>query len=390
MRAQRSSVLLPALLGAAVGAGFISLYGNGGRRRRALARDKVVHGLHQAQRAADLVARDTAHRVKGRAAELSHRLREHDVPDYTLVERARAQLGRVCSHPHAVHIEAMNGSLTLTGVVLRSEHNRIVRTLRGVRGVKHVDDLLEAYADNTDHPSLQGGDAHRQHLHRAEFLQENWAPSMRALASILGAGLMGWALYSRRYWAIGAGVLGGLLLGRGATNVPVKRLVGVGAGRRGLEVMKTMRINAPVDDVFAQLADLEQLPRFMSHVKEVRQLDEQHSHWIVEGPLGVNASWDAVTTRFEPNKLIAWKSIEGSRVDNAGMITFERDGEFGTRVTVRLSYNPPAGAVGAAFAKLFGRNPKKLLDDDLLRLKSLLETGKARGRRGQIAREDVH
>jgi len=49
----------------------------------------------------------------------------------------------------------------------------------------------------------------------------------------------------------------------------------------------------------------------------------------------------------------------------------------GTRVDVRLSYNPPLGAVGHAVAALLGADPKQQLDDDLLRLQSLFDRGKA-------------
>src|SRR5688500_2760982 len=101
MTTSTSRLLLPALLGAAAGAGIITFFGTGGRRRRAIARDKLRHALHQTAYAADVAARDIGHRVKGSAAELSHRLREHEVDAATLVERARAELGHVCSHPHA-------------------------------------------------------------------------------------------------------------------------------------------------------------------------------------------------------------------------------------------------------------------------------------------------
>ncbi|MGH8626155.1 MAG: hypothetical protein ACREYC_13115 [Gammaproteobacteria bacterium] len=42
-----------------------------------------------------------------------------------------------------------------------------------------------------------------------------------------------------------------------------------------------------------------------------------------------------------------------------------------------MSYNPPAGALGHVVAKIFGADPKTVLDEDLLRMKTFLETGKA-------------
>jgi uncharacterized membrane protein len=58
------------------------------------------------------------------------------------------------------------------------------------------------------------------------------------------------------------------------------------------------------------------------------------------------------------------------------MIHFERV-NGGTRLDIKMSYNPPAGALGHVVAKLFGADPKTKLDEDLLRMKTFLETGKA-------------
>ena len=48
----------------------------------------------------------------------------------------------------------------------------------------------------------------------------------------------------------------------------------------------------------------------------------------------------------------------------------------GTRVIVTMGYTPPAGALGHAVARLFSSDPKSELNDDLLRLKVFIETGK--------------
>jgi uncharacterized membrane protein len=58
------------------------------------------------------------------------------------------------------------------------------------------------------------------------------------------------------------------------------------------------------------------------------------------------------------------------------LIQFERV-NGGTRLDVEMSYSPPAGVLGHVVAKLFGADPKTELDEDLLRMKTFLETGKA-------------
>ena len=60
---------------------------------------------------------------------------------------------------------------------------------------------------------------------------------------------------------------------------------------------------------------------------------------------------------------------------HAGSIRVEPHAD-GARVHVRMTYSPPAGALGHLVAKLFGADPKTELDEDLMRLKSTLETGK--------------
>jgi uncharacterized membrane protein len=146
-------------------------------------------------------------------------------------------------------------------------------------------------------------------------------------------------------------------------------------GGNAIPVHKTLRVNAPVDQVFQLLARYENFPLFMRNVRQVHAHRNGRSHWIVAGPAGVSVEWDAVTTRFEPNRLLAWRTVSNSAVRHAGNIRFEPQ-NGGTRLEIQLSYNPPAGALGHVVARLFGADPKTELDEDLLRLKSFLESGK--------------
>ncbi len=174
----------------------------------------------------------------------------------------------------------------------------------------------------------------------------------------------------------GLAVAGAGLLARAVTNLPMKRVVGIGAGRRAVDVQKTMVIDAPVVRVFEVWSAYENFPRFMSNVREVRDLGDGRSHWTVSGPAGTAVGWDAVITERVPNQVLAWKTIPGAPVEHAGIVRFAPEGD-GCRVTVRLSYNPPAGAVGHAVASLFGADPRRQIDDDLQRMKSFVETGEA-------------
>ena len=111
----------------------------------------------------------------------------------------------------------------------------------------------------------------------------------------------------------------------------------------------------------------------MSHVCEVRDLGNGRSHWTVKGPAGTRLDWGAVVTQLIPGKLIAWKTEQGSLVQHAGSVYFE-ESNGGTRLTVRMSYNV-AGGLGNLIAMLLGSDPRKKVDDDLMRMKMFIETG---------------
>jgi len=294
------------------------------------------------------------------------------VPDEILSERVRARLGGAVSHPGAIEVAALSGRVTLSGAVLEREYVRLLRTVWTVRGVVDVEDRLAVYESAAGISALQGGGTVREP--RFGPWHENWPPGVRVAMGAVGGALILNALFGRRS---GLGFLGGVggvaLIARSGTNMPIDRLVGV--RRPAMDLQKCIEVAAPVEHVFETFSQLERFPEFMKHVREVRVRGDGTSQWFVEGPAGGTISWEAVTTRLEPNRLIAWRTLPGSAVEHAGLLRFEpTDG--GTRVFVTMSYTPPAGALGHAVARLFGIDPKSELKDDLMRMKVFLETGR--------------
>jgi uncharacterized membrane protein len=164
--------------------------------------------------------------------------------------------------------------------------------------------------------------------------------------------------------------------------------MGSSSGGKGIEFRSAVRINAPVEEVFSFWQHYENFPRFMSHLKDVRDMGDGRSHWVANGPADLPVEWDAQVTEMRPNRVIAWESVPGSDVYNAGRVRFESvDGA--TRVDVFLTYNPPGGVAGHAIAALFGSDPKSAMDDDLLKLKSLLEQGGENMRPGHSYRRSA-
>jgi uncharacterized membrane protein len=104
--------------------------------------------------------------------------------------------------------------------------------------------------------------------------------------------------------------------------------------------------------------------------------DPRRSHWKTRALAGRSVEWEAVLVEERPNELIAWRSLEGSDVQNAGVIRFvPAPGNRGTEIHLELSYSPPAGIIGSTIAKLFGGDPGQQIQDDLYAFKQVMETG---------------
>jgi uncharacterized membrane protein len=235
-------------------------------------------------------------------------------------------------------------------------------------------------------PELQGG---RPRGDGPESLEENWTPALRFAAGLAGALLTVRGLRKGGVMGTASGVVGVGLLTRAVTNLPASRLTGIGAGRRAVDLQKTIDVQAPLERVWALWSAFENFPRFMTHLREVRDLGGGRSHWVAIGPLGATIEWDAMITAWQPEQEIAWQSLAGSPVENAGVVRFQPGAQGGTRVDVRLSYNPPAGAIGHTVAALLGQDARHQMNDDMLRFKSLLETGKTTAERGQVQLADL-
>jgi uncharacterized membrane protein len=149
----------------------------------------------------------------------------------------------------------------------------------------------------------------------------------------------------------------------------------VGRGQ-GVKVEESVTINRPVLEVYRFWRNFENLPRFMDHLESVTVIDDTRSHWVAKGPAGTKVEWDAIIHNEVADELIAWRSLPGAEVNNAGSVHFTPtpDGT-GTDVRVVLSYEPPAGMVGVAVAKLLGEEPSKQVADDLRRFKQVMDSG---------------
>jgi uncharacterized membrane protein len=345
-----------------------------GRRRRALARDKIQSLWAKADDAAAITVRDLGNRLQGLRPRISRMLslRKDDVSDDNVLEaRVRAKIGRAVSHSHAIKVTAHQGRITLSGPILAHEKRQLLDVVRKVPGVVEVEDNLEAH-ERPDISSLQG-EGKRREL-RPALLQEHWPPALRATAALGGAALTCYGLTHRSPAGAVLAAFGLGLMTRSMINMPFKRMAGFDIERPPIHLEKAVYVAAPPEVVFDIWSNYENFPYFMSNVHKVRNLGNGRSHWIVNGPAGTQVEWDAVLTEFVRPELLAWKSEPNSTVQHVGRVRF-KPVNGGTRVHIQMSYNPPAGVLGHVAASLFNGDPKKQMDEDLLRMKTFIESG---------------
>ena len=208
----------------------------------------------------------------------------------------------------------------------------------------------------------------------------------RWLSLIAGGLLTAYAVRRRSPGGVVAGIAGAGLLYRGitATAVQAQRAPHVkGTGRAsdtrarlggagGILVDESVTIGRPIGDVYRFWRQLENLPRFLTHLRSVSVRADGTSHWVANGPANRAVEWDARVINEVENKILGWQSLDGSEVATAGSVNF-RPTTGGTIVHVRFQYDPPGGKLGAAVSGLLGHDPAESVRSDLARLKSLME-----------------
>lgn len=149
-------------------------------------------------------------------------------------------------------------------------------------------------------------------------------------------------------------------------------------GNRGIKVVRACRIERPAADLYAACRDPRNLPRILGHPVTITPVDAPEPRWKVLIPVGGRQiEWEATLINDEPDRLIAWRSLEGAPVPNAGTIRFEpvTDGP-GTTVTLQMEFDPPGGRLTAYLAELTGQGPESQVTEALQRFKEMMESEK--------------
>jgi len=219
-------------------------------------------------------------------------------------------------------------------------------------------------------------------LRHAPLLRRNVGRAERWLSLVAGGTALAQGM--RRGGLSGAllGAGGGYLLFRGVTgHCALYRLLRIRTtsanersllGAEEIRLSTRMHVFRPPHEVYRYWRQLENLPRFMRHLKSVT-VDGNRSHWIARGPLGLTLSWDSQIVHDTPNERLAWRSVPGSRMDTRGEVRFKPTRDGGTLLEVEMYYRPSAGAVVLAAARWFGGLSEKMLRRDLNDLGRALE-----------------
>jgi len=170
---------------------------------------------------------------------------------------------------------------------------------------------------------------------------------------------------------------GGYLLNRGVTgHCELYSQIGKKTTEPvNVNIRSSFTIKKPRMEVYNFWRRLDNLPLFMNHLESVNLIDNERSHWVLKLPTGVaTVSWDAEIVHDVPGEMIGWSSLPGSIIDNAGKVRF-RDSfdEQGTLVDVVISYQPPAGGLGASLAHVLNPVFKNMVDQDVRNFKQYMD-----------------
>lgn len=220
----------------------------------------------------------------------------------------------------------------------------------------------------------------------------------RAASVTLGTALIALALSRRRgAAALAAGLCGVYMAVRGATGHCLlydaldtgtaedeedDRLAAGGHDDTSVEAAVT--IAGGPDEVYAFCRKLENAPRYMAFIESVRPLDDTRSRWRARTPAGAVLEWTAEVIEDRPGELLAWRSLPGEMVHHEGALSFRpAPGGRGTEVRLDVEYRPPGAPLARAVAHLLGSATEYVAEEDLRRVKEILEAGETATTRGQ-------
>lgn len=149
-----------------------------------------------------------------------------------------------------------------------------------------------------------------------------------------------------------------------------------GMGAASPEVVRSISIGRPAEELFELWRKPETLTRVMADFADVRETAPGTQRWRVHAPRGRSLEWESRILESRPGELLSWRAVAGAALPNEGWVRFRpAPGEWGTEVTLCFRFEPPGGAMGRALMERLNVVPRLLAQRALRRFKSLAETG---------------
>jgi uncharacterized membrane protein len=355
--------------GAAAGAAaFYFLDRERGAERRARFSRKAGGVAADLKDVATKCISDSQHRISGVVRQAWYGLQRSRPDDRVLEERIRSRMGRIVAHPHRIHVASSDGAVTLWGTATDYEIRKLIHTVEAMAGVVEVLNHLEpreVQAPPVEPNALQ--QAHHE-------ISLNWSPAARIVAGAAGSAAAAYGWKRKDSLGLSLALLGAGVAVASTMKKNLHSMLAFSDDSPGFELEETIRINAPISDLYDFWANPENYPKVFSYITAIERLGENLYRWTVTGPAGLPIHWEGKITRQVPNTLVEWKSLPGSTVGNFGIARFDPNYDASTRVHIRMFYRPPAGILGRFLAELLGTDPKNVLQQDLKRLKRRFET----------------
>ena len=209
--------------------------------------------------------------------------------------------------------------------------------------------------------------------------ETNLGAVQRSASAAAGAALVVVGLRRRTPAGMALAALGGDLLYRSATGYcHLLGALGIDTSGRAdrIEIQRSITVQLARGDVYARWRDPATQPLVWGHFARVTNATENAAHWRLDAPLGRTLEWDTRVVEEREGELIRWTSLERADLPNDGSVEFrDAPGDWGTEITLRVRFDPPAGVLGDAVARLIDEPPKLVLEKALRRFKQLAESG---------------
>lgn len=146
-----------------------------------------------------------------------------------------------------------------------------------------------------------------------------------------------------------------------------------------------VQVDVPVTAAFSFWTRYENIPRCITHVRDVHDLGEGRSEWRVVGHGGIILDCHVRQVQCIPPRLLQWTTESTSPVQCTLTLALEPGHECATFLKIDLQYNHLAGALGHGLSDAEGEDAHAMLEHDLQKMKALIEKENGHAKSPELA-----